>query len=145
MRCRARFIGSFISSVFTRYSFGPSRTITPPPPRPSRHHVHVRTRSFVRFALAYVIARAISSRDIRMHFIPPARSLARSLSNGRRFPVAHHPLGTGFPFDFGISRTAKFHGLGKFFSRTSPDTGHINLNGLKSIGVTGTRRPGSRH
>lgn len=54
-------------------------------------------------------------------------------SNGRRFPVAI--VGHGFPFDFGISRSAKFHGLGNFL-RTGPDTG-INLNGLKSIGVTG--------
>ena len=64
-------------------------------------------------------------RDL-MHFIPHA------LMDGR-FPVAI--VGHGFPFDFGTSRSAKFHGR-EIFLRTGPDTG-INLNGLKSIGVTG--------
>lgn len=61
-------------------------------------------------ALAYVLAR--DYRDIvdaRSDAFYPAHS------NGRRFPVAI--VGYGFPFDFGTSRSAKFHGREIFCAR----------------------------
>lgn len=99
---------------FHRYSPGPSRTNAP--------FVRVLARSlmFSRVTITTIV-------DARSDAFYPARS------NGPRFPVAI--VGYGFPFDFGTSRSVKFHGR-KFFLRTAPDTG-INLNGLKSIGVTG--------
>lgn len=82
---------------FHRYSPGPSRA----------------NASFVRpfvLALAYVLAGDYRDMvDARSDAFYPARS------NGRRFPVAI--VGHGFPFDFGISRSAKFHGREIFCAR----------------------------
>lgn len=90
--CRARFIGSFISSVFT--VIHPARLALTP-------------RSLI-LALAYVLSRATIAISRSDAFYP-------AHSNGRRFPVAI--VGYGFPFDFGTSRSAKFHGREIFCAR----------------------------
>lgn len=67
---------------------------------------------FVRRVLApaYVLVRDYRAMaDARSDAFYPARS------NGRRFPVAI--VGYGFPFDFGTSRSAKFHGREIFCAR----------------------------
>lgn len=115
------------------------------PPYVSPRHVHVRTRLFVRFALAYVIAGAISSRDSRAFHSAWLATLARSLMDvDSPWPIIRWaPV---FPLISESLAGPNFMGWENFFFEARAlIQGHINLNGLKSIGVIGTRRPGSRH